>query len=276
MEREHRGAGEGGDRPRAAVPELRRAVAAPDQPARPLPLRVLPAPLRADLGLPQLRRALDDRADVLDGDPEVQQLRRLNAPSRYEHVWRRRSGVLGRSRAGARLARCVLAQLAPTRPYPRCPVEGLIEMSVSARAAGGRPGRALDPVGRLRAAARAGRGGAGGGRARDPRRRDGRALRAADHDRAAGRGGAARDRSRGGGDARRAPDDRAPRAPASASSCSAGADSITFHAEATPHVAYAANLIRESGACVGVAINPGDAGRRRWRGRGTCSTWRSA
>jgi ribulose-phosphate 3-epimerase len=36
----------------------------------------------------------------------------------------------------------------------------------------------------------------------------------------------------------------------------AGADSITFHAEATPHVAYAANLIRESGAGVGVAINP--------------------
>jgi ribulose-phosphate 3-epimerase len=37
----------------------------------------------------------------------------------------------------------------------------------------------------------------------------------------------------------------------------AGADSITFHAEATPHVAYAASLIRDSGACVGVAINPG-------------------
>jgi ribulose-phosphate 3-epimerase len=36
----------------------------------------------------------------------------------------------------------------------------------------------------------------------------------------------------------------------------AGADSITFHAEATPHVAYTANLIRESGACVGLAINP--------------------
>src|SRR6202040_3099206 len=28
----------------------------------------------------------------------------------------------------------------------------------------------------------------------------------------------------------------------------AGAHSITFHAEATPHVAYTANLIRESGA----------------------------
>jgi ribulose-phosphate 3-epimerase len=39
----------------------------------------------------------------------------------------------------------------------------------------------------------------------------------------------------------------------------AGADSITFHAEATAHVAYTASLIRESGACVGVAINPGTA-----------------
>ncbi|MCW3024902.1 MAG: ribulose-phosphate 3-epimerase, partial [Solirubrobacterales bacterium] len=37
----------------------------------------------------------------------------------------------------------------------------------------------------------------------------------------------------------------------------AGADSITFHVEATPHVAYAAGLIRDSGACVGLAINPG-------------------
>jgi ribulose-phosphate 3-epimerase len=39
----------------------------------------------------------------------------------------------------------------------------------------------------------------------------------------------------------------------------AGADSVTFHAEATPHVAYTANLIRESGAGAGVAINPGTA-----------------
>jgi ribulose-phosphate 3-epimerase len=37
----------------------------------------------------------------------------------------------------------------------------------------------------------------------------------------------------------------------------AGAHSITLHAEATPHLAYAVNLVRESGACVGVAINPG-------------------
>jgi ribulose-phosphate 3-epimerase len=40
---------------------------------------------------------------------------------------------------------------------------------------------------------------------------------------------------------------------------SAGADSVTVHAEATPHLAYAVNLIRESGACAGVAINPATA-----------------
>jgi ribulose-phosphate 3-epimerase len=36
----------------------------------------------------------------------------------------------------------------------------------------------------------------------------------------------------------------------------AGADSITLHAEATPHLAYAASLVKDGGACVGVAINP--------------------
>src|SRR5581483_8942781 len=51
--------GEGAGRSRPAVPALRRALAAPDEPAGPLSLRVLPASLRADLGLPELRRALD-------------------------------------------------------------------------------------------------------------------------------------------------------------------------------------------------------------------------
>jgi ribulose-phosphate 3-epimerase len=37
----------------------------------------------------------------------------------------------------------------------------------------------------------------------------------------------------------------------------AGADSVTVHAEATPHLAYAVDLLRQSGACVGVAVNPG-------------------
>jgi ribulose-phosphate 3-epimerase len=37
----------------------------------------------------------------------------------------------------------------------------------------------------------------------------------------------------------------------------AGADSVTIHAESTPHVLYAADVIRDLGACAGVAINPG-------------------
>jgi ribulose-phosphate 3-epimerase len=36
----------------------------------------------------------------------------------------------------------------------------------------------------------------------------------------------------------------------------AGAHSITFHVEATPHAAYTASLIREGGASAGLAINP--------------------
>jgi ribulose-phosphate 3-epimerase len=39
----------------------------------------------------------------------------------------------------------------------------------------------------------------------------------------------------------------------------AGAHSISFHAEATPHIAYTANLLRECGVGVGVAINPATA-----------------
>ncbi len=124
-------------RPRPAVPELRRAVAAPYQPARPLSLRILPAPLRADLCLSQLRRALDDRAHVLDRDHEVQSTAAIRCSSPYERL--------------------------------------------RARAAGRRARGAVDPLGRFRAPARAGRRGARRGRARDPRGRDGRALRAADH-----------------------------------------------------------------------------------------------
>ena len=38
---------------------------------------------------------------------------------------------------------------------------------------------------------------------------------------------------------------------------SAGADSITIHREATPHVNYALNAIREKGCVAGLALNPG-------------------
>ncbi len=36
----------------------------------------------------------------------------------------------------------------------------------------------------------------------------------------------------------------------------AGADSVTFHAEATPHISYTAGLLREHETAVAVAINP--------------------
>ena len=68
---------EGG--PGSRVPRLSRAVAAPDDDAGPLPLRLLPAPLRAVVRLPQLRRALDDRAHVEHGDPHLQPLQSLDA-----------------------------------------------------------------------------------------------------------------------------------------------------------------------------------------------------
>jgi len=38
---------------------------------------------------------------------------------------------------------------------------------------------------------------------------------------------------------------------------SAGADSVTVHAEATPHVHYALQQIREAGLRAGLAVNPG-------------------
>ncbi len=37
----------------------------------------------------------------------------------------------------------------------------------------------------------------------------------------------------------------------------AGVGSVTFHAEATPHAAYTASLLRDAGVGVGVAVNPG-------------------
>ena len=102
----------GRGRPRPAVPELRRAVAAPHEPPGPLPLRLLPAPLRADLGVPQLRRALDDRAHVQHRDPQVQQLRGLHAPRSLSGAYAGAAGVLARSCAEHISLAASLARLA--------------------------------------------------------------------------------------------------------------------------------------------------------------------
>ena len=39
----------------------------------------------------------------------------------------------------------------------------------------------------------------------------------------------------------------------------AGADNVTIHVEATPHVHHTGNAIREAGATAGIALNPGTA-----------------
>src|SRR5919106_2513217 len=58
---------------------MRRAVAAAYPAARPLPLRLLPAPLRARLTVPRLRRAPDDRAHERLRGPALPALRTLDA-----------------------------------------------------------------------------------------------------------------------------------------------------------------------------------------------------
>ena len=77
-----------------------------------------------------------------------------------------------------------------------------------------------------------------------------------DLDRRADRRRAARPRARARRRAGRAPHGRAPGAPRSRSSPSAGADSITVHWEATPHVHYALKAVREAGLHAGLALNP--------------------
>ena len=54
----------------------------------------------------------------------------------------------------------------------------------------------------------------------------------------------------------------------------AGADGITIHAEATPHLHYALQAIRDAGCTAGAAHQPGHAGRRAvGESRRTRSTW---
>jgi len=61
------------------VPVLWWALAPRHEPAGPLSLPAVPAPLRAALRVPALRRPLDDRADVGHGQRDLPQLRRIDA-----------------------------------------------------------------------------------------------------------------------------------------------------------------------------------------------------
>src|SRR4051794_24076981 len=77
------------------MPHLRRAVAAQDPAARPLPLRLLPDPLSADGLLPVLRRALDHHANEQRGPPLVRAMRRVDAQGPIAAPSREREPLLG-------------------------------------------------------------------------------------------------------------------------------------------------------------------------------------
>ena len=72
----------------AGVPRLRRAVASPHPAPGPLPVRLLPAALRAGLAVPQLRRAPDDRPHERLRGPALPALRPLDAEARMSEVAR--------------------------------------------------------------------------------------------------------------------------------------------------------------------------------------------
>jgi ribulose-phosphate 3-epimerase len=72
---------------------------------------------------------------------------------------------------------------------------------------------------------------------------------------------------------RRPPDDRAPERWIDAYA-DAGADGLTVHAEATPHVHRALRAIRERGLKAGLALNPLTPLAAPSRRRSTSSTWR--
>ena len=196
---------------RSRVPQLRGAVAAADRGPRPLPLRLLPAALRARVGVPELRRALDDRADV-------EHRRDLLQPLQGQHA---AAGLVRGPRAccssaGWRRRSCRPTSRGSARRSTRCsrPARKVIHVDVM-------DGHFVPPItfGPLIVSALADRV----------------------HD-----AGAVIDVHLMIERPERQVEEFA----------RAGADNITIHFEATPHVHYTLGRIREAGCTAGCAICP--------------------
>src|SRR3712207_3005060 len=182
-------------------------MAARHQPPRPLPLRQLPQALRVAFGLPALRGALDDRADVEHGPLHVRPLLELDAPAHMSALAGVAPSILAAdfARLGAQVeevlaagARVIHVDVMDGHFVPPITMGPLVVDALAplVHAAG-----ALIDVHLM---------------VERPERH------VADFARA-------------------------------------GAGHVTLHLEATPHVHYALNAVREGGATAGLAINPGTA-----------------
>ena len=203
------------------LPRLRRALAAADTAAGALSLRVLSAALRAGLAMPELRRAPDDRPHEPHRGHDLPALPRLDAEAGLTPM-----------EAATKSAACAATSSAPAGSLPR-------SSPPTSPASAPQVAEVMDA-----------------GARRDPRRRHGRALRPADHDRPARRGGDRRPGPRCRRSARRPSDDRAPRAIRSPSSPGpAPTRSASMWRRPRTQTARSARSAR-LGCLAGIAINP--------------------
>src|SRR5215218_6675651 len=207
-------------------------MAPADDDARPLPLRLLPAPLRADLRLPGLRRALDDRAHVEHRGADLQPLQSLDVDAGLtadcpRSAVRRRIGdtsprMTARATELLRDRRVAPSNLSADFARLGAQVDAVMDAGARVIHIDVMDGHFVPPItiGPLIVAALADRVHQAGGML-DVHLMIERPERQVTE------------------------------------FAKAGADSITVHAEATPHLHRTLQVIKEAGCAAGAAVNPG-------------------